>query len=63
MPQKFVGSKTRLYLCTAFEKAIKAARSSRGQDTRFSFLEQGFDSPTGYYQSANPLKRVCAFCI
>jgi hypothetical protein len=24
------------------------ARSSRGQDTRFSFLEQGFDSPTGY---------------
>ncbi len=26
-----------------------AARSSRGQDTRFSFLEQGFDSPTGYY--------------
>ena len=24
------------------------ARSSRGEDARFSFWKQGFDSPTGY---------------
>jgi hypothetical protein len=25
------------------------ARSSRGEDARFSFWKQGFDSPTGYF--------------
>gem|GEM_PF-1118075 len=27
---------------------LKMARSSRGEDARFSFWKQGFDSPTGY---------------
>ena len=31
------------------------ARSSRGQDARFSSLKQGFDSPTGYFRTLNPL--------
>ena len=29
------------------------ARSSRGEDARFSFWKQGFDSPTGYETAAD----------
>ncbi len=28
------------------------ARSSRGEDARFSFWKQGFDSPTGYEKAS-----------
>ncbi len=36
------------------------ARSSRGEDARFSFWKQGFDSPTGYKK---PLQSEAAFFI
>ena len=32
----------------------KKARSSRGEDARFSFWKQGFDSPTGYNKIKKP---------
>ncbi len=36
------------------------ARSSRGEDARFSFLKQGFDSPTGY-EAASEKRRLLYF--
>jgi hypothetical protein len=37
------------------------ARSSRGEDARFSFWKQGFDSPTGY---SEPLyKKLSGFFV
>ena len=40
--------------------AIKMARSSRGEDARFSFWKQGFDSPTGY---SDRFKKMSGFFI
>ena len=37
------------------------ARSSRGEDARFSFWKQGFDSPTGYV-TALQIKVKRFFC-
>jgi uncharacterized protein YbdZ (MbtH family) len=37
------------------------ARSSRGEDARFSFWKQGFDSPTGYEKAASI--RSGFFCL
>jgi hypothetical protein len=34
------------------------ARSSRGEDARFSFWKQGFDSPTGYDYYYQNLKKA-----
>gem|GEM_PF-2106071 len=36
------------------------ARSSRGEDARFSFWKQGFDSPTGY---SDRFKKMSGFFI
>ena len=32
-------------------KALQKARSSNGQDTRFSSWQSGFDSPSGFHKS------------
>ena len=37
------------------------ARSSRGEDARFSFWKQGFDSPTGYRLKHQSNKGWCFF--
>ena len=37
------------------------ARSSRGEDARFSFWKQGFDSPTGYETALQ--KKLSGFFI
>ena len=34
------------------------ARSSRGEDARFSFWKQGFDSPTGYTYYIKTFKKA-----
>ena len=34
------------------------ARSSRGEDARFSFWKQGFDSPTGYLEPVGLKKNI-----
>ena len=34
------------------------ARSSRGEDARFSFWKQGFDSPTGYKKRSETIAFV-----
>ena len=34
------------------------ARSSRGEDARFSFWKQGFDSPTGYIYYIKKFKKA-----
>ncbi len=36
------------------------ARSSRGEDARFSFWKQGFDSPTGYKREFIPKTQGCS---
>ena len=39
------------------------ARSSRGEDARFSFWKQGFDSPTGYKKENASLTIKLAFLV
>ena len=34
--------------CKERKRSTRMARSSIGEDARFSFLKGGFDSPTGY---------------
>lgn len=55
------------YLCNAFEKStshiLKMARSSRGQDTGFSFLKHGFDSRTGYLTQPSQSKDRGGFLV